>query len=200
MNGARCSTFKEPPVRGSWTVRKMTQRLTSNWLLECCGFCYAGRKTVSTSRPSSTNWGRKKILLEPAVELRTSAISLTKLRDNGELASDETSATKHDCGVSKKNKNVVKNEERSTNRKDDSSIDSKNEFSSDSGTWNSGTMLMTSLPTFSKKDRAWIDDGRKASESDTDMACPANIFLKCSKRYKRQEAPRERNNSRLRMS
>jgi hypothetical protein len=195
MDRTHYSTLKEPPIRGSWTVRKVTQRFTSNtWLLQyCCGFCNTRQKMVSTSRPNSMNeTGRKKIL-ESAIELQTSS----KSRDSGKFATDETSATRHDYGVSKnETQNIAKNERLSINCKDDFLIDAK-KFSSDSGTRNSGMKHMIgSLPTISEKDRASIDE-KRTSESDSDIIYPANIFPKCSMRYKRQKKASMTNISRL---
>lgn len=190
MKSARYSTFKEPPIRGSWTTGKIAHRFASNWLLACCcGSCYAGQKAVSTSRSN----GEK--IPKSVVESQIPSIDSTKSEDGSELAMEEILLTDRNHGVSKNvaTQDVAEDDTSLINRKNGSLIDtsdSKSKTSSSSGALSNGTRrVMGSLPVLpSKEKKSASNDEKNVSESDSEIGHPARIFAKCSKRYRQQRA------------
>lgn len=194
--GTRYSTFKKSSTRSSWTIGKMTQRLASNWLLECCcGSCYAKQKTVSRSELNDANEMDKKKDLESIIESQISTDSVKSKNDN--QVTEEIPLTKLDYGVSKDDEfltfSLNREEASLANHKDDSSIDisdSKSKFSFDSETLSAGTKrVIGSLPILPKKEKKSpsVIDEKKASQSDSELRYPTSTFAKCSKRYGQQK-------------
>lgn len=183
---ARYSTFKESSPGSSWITGKMTQRLASNWLLECCcSSCYAGQKAAPRSESNDANeMDRKKKNLESNVDSVKSKNELT----------EEIPLTRRDYGVSNDDEflsSSVNQEAASlTNHKDDSSIDPKSKSSFNSETLSGGMKrVIESPPVLSKKEKKSpsVNDEKKASQSDSELGYPASIFAKCSKQYGQQE-------------
>lgn len=194
--GARYSTFKESSPGGSWITGKMTQRLASNWLLECCcSSCYAGQKAAPRSDSNDANETDRKKNLEPNVESQIPSIDSVKSKNE---LTEEIPLTKRDYGVSNDDeflRSSVNQEAASlTNHKDDSSIDisdSKSKSSFNSGILSGGMKrVIGSLPVLSKKEKKSlsVNDEKKASQSDSELGYPTSIFVKCSKRYGQQKA------------
>lgn len=194
MANGRYSTFKESSTRSSWTTGEMVQRLTSNWLLECCcGSCYAKQKAVSLSKSNGTNEMDGKKNLEPIIESEIPPIDSAKSKDVGELTTEEIPLTKRDYGVSKDDEFLTSsvNKERVllTSRKNDSSINISGESESKSPFGSGMKRAIGSLPVLSKKEKKSpsVNEGKKASQSDSELGYPPNIFAKCSKRYGEQK-------------
>lgn len=193
-NGARYSTFKESSTRSSWTTGKMAQRLTSNWLLECCcGSCYAKQKAVSRSKSNDANETDGKKNLEPIIESEIPPIDSAKSKNVDELTMEEIPLTKRDYGVSKDDKFLTSsvNKERVllTSRKNDSSINISEESESKFPFGSGMKRAIGSLPVLPKKEKKSpsVNEGKKASQSDSELGYPASIFAKCSKRYAEQK-------------
>lgn len=202
-SGGRYSSFKEPSVGGgSRTAEKIARRFgCSNWLLECCcGSCYAN----SASHRNDTNETRDKEISEPAVETsRILSSDITELRaKNGvELATEAILLAKRNYEESKDDRfpatrNAVKNEEEISliDRKDSSSIsDSRSKSSSNGATLSGGIKrVIDSLPVLPKTEKKPLPlatyDEKKASESNSEIGYPGNLFVKCSKRYRKESA------------
>lgn len=191
----RYSTFKKSSTRGSWTIGKMTQRLASIWLLECCcGSCYAKQKTVSCSELNDANEMDKKKNLESIIKSQIST-DFVKSKNNGQVT-EEIPLTNRDYGVSKDDEfltfSLNRKEALLANYKDDSLIDtsdSRSKSSFDSETLSASTKrVIGSLPILKKEKKSpSVNDGKKASQSDSELAYPTSIFAKCSKRYRQQK-------------
>lgn len=195
--GARYSTFKESSTRKSWTTSKMVQRLASNWLLECCcGSCYKGQKTASRSKSNDANEMNRKEKTE-SIELQISPIDSAKLENDSRLTLEKIPLTKCEYEILKDDEFLqtsnVNSEVSLANRKDDILIDtsdSKSKFSFGSGTLSNGMKcVIGSLPILPKKEKksSSVIDEKKASQSDSKLEFPANIFAKCSTQYGQQK-------------
>lgn len=173
----------------------MAQRLTSNWLLECC-CCYTRQKPVRASMTGSgdaNEMAERRKSLQPIVESRTPSIDSSKSRNNMELSMEEIVLAKPDCGVSKDDEDVTENEEASlTDHKDDSIDTSDFRSKSSSGSTLSGMKRMIgSLPVLPRKEKKQLssNDEKKAPESDSEIGYPTNVFVKCSRRHEQQKVP-----------
>lgn len=180
---ARYSTFKEPPIRGSW----ITAKIASNSLLACCcGSCYARQKTASTSESNEEK------IPKSVIESQIPSIDSAKSKDDVEgIAMEEVLLKNHDHRVSKNDgrmkQDIVEDGISLINRKNGSS-DSKSKSSSASGALSNGTRrVIGSLPNKEKKSASFNDE-KNVSESDSEIEHPGNIFAKCSKRYRQQKA------------
>lgn len=194
VKGARYSTFKESSIRGSWTTGEMAQHLISNWLLECCcGSCYARQKAASRSKSNDANEIDRKKNLEPIIELQILPIDSAKSKNGDELTTEEIPLTKRDYGVSKDDEFLTSgvNKERVllTSPKNDSSINISGDSKSKSPFGGGMKRVIRSLPVLPKKEKKSlsVNDEKKASQSDSELGHPANIFAKCSKRYGQQK-------------
>lgn len=185
---ARYSTFKESPIRGSWTAGKIAQPFPSHWLLLCCcDSCHTGQKIASTSGSN------EKKIPKSGDESQTPSIDSAKSEDGNELAMEEILV--HDHGVISKN-DATQNEDGTLliNRKNGSSTDtsdSKSKSPSGSRALTSGMRrVIDSLPRLPRKEKKSLspNDEKNVSENDSEIGYPASIFAKCSKRYGQQKA------------
>lgn len=178
---ARYSTFKESPIPGSWTTGNIAQRFASNWLLaSCCGCCYMGQKTASTSGSNEEKISKSAVVSQ--ITLNNSAKS-----ENGvELAMEEILLTDPDHEASKNNgtRDVTEDNAFLMNDKNDSLADT-----SDSKR-NGMRRAIGSLPVLPRKEKksSSFNDCKNVSESDSEIGYPASLFAKCSKRYRQQRA------------
>lgn len=194
--GARYSSFKESSTRDSWTIRKITQRLTSNLLLDCCcGSCYTGQKTASRSESNDANEVNGKNL-ESIIKFQIPSIDSIKSKTDNQLT-EEISLTKRDYGMSKDDEFLTASVNTEgvllRNHKDDTSTDtsdSKSKSSFSGETLSSGMKrVIGSLPILPKKEKKspLVNDEKKASQSDSELGYRTSIFNKCSKRYGQQK-------------
>ncbi|KYM77494.1 Synaptotagmin-like protein 5 [Atta colombica] len=190
------SLTSEFSTRKSWTTSKIVQRLASNCLLECCcSSCYAGQKTDSRSKSNDANKMNREEKTK-SIELQISPIDSVKLENDSRLTLEKIPLTKRKYEISKDEflqTSNVNSEASLASRKDDFLIntsDSKSKFSFASGSLNNGMKcVIGSLPILSKKEKKslLIINEKKASQSDSELEFPANIFAKCSTRYEQQK-------------
>lgn len=177
---ARYSTFKEPPIPGSWTTGNIAQRFVSNWLLTCCcGCCYMGQKTASTSGSNEEK------ISKSTVESQIPSNNSAKSGNGIELVMEEIPLADEDHEASK-------NETRDVTEDDAFLMNDKNDSSADISDSKSSGMrrVIDSLPMLPRKEKksSSFNDDKNVSESDSEIGHPASLFAKCSKRHRQQRA------------
>ncbi|KAG5329143.1 SYTL5 protein, partial [Acromyrmex charruanus] len=132
-----------------------------------------------------------------SIELQISPIDSAKLENDSRLTLEKIPLTKREYEILKDDEFLqtsnVNSETSLASRKDDFLIntsDSKSKFSFGSGTLNNGMKcVIGSLPVLSKKEKKSLSviNEKKASQSDSELEFPANIFAKCSTRCEQQK-------------